>query len=102
MRQPPNNTTFKRTLLDTAIPGVNRLSVAAFPNAALINSHQQYFLPRRNIRDYNILTDGRNFYDQNISDDFKKCEELRKVMTGRGEDYTTGSFLDYDYWGKKL
>ena len=28
----------------------------------------------------------------------KKYEELRKVMTGRGEDYTTGSLLDYDYW----
>ena len=27
-----------------------------------------------------------------------KYEELRKVMTGRGEDYTTGSLLDYDYW----
>ena len=25
-------------------------------------------------------------------------EELRKVMTGRGEDYTTRSLLDYDYW----
>ena len=31
----------------------------------------------------------------------KKKEELRKIMTGRGEDYTTGSLLDYDYWGKK-
>ena len=50
------------------------------------------------IKDSNILIDGGNFYDQNISDDFKKYEELRKVMTGRGEDYTTGSLLDYDYW----
>ena len=45
-----------------------------------------------------ILIDGTNFYDQNISDGFKKYEELRKVMTGRGEEYTTGSLLDYDYW----
>ena len=52
------------------------------------------------IKDYNVLVDGRNFYDQNISEDFKKYrkEELRKVMTGMGEDYTTGSLLDYDYW----
>ena len=96
--QPQNNTTFKRTLLDTAIPGVNRLFVAAFPTAALRNSHRQYFLPTTNIREYNILTDGRNFYYQNISDDFKKYEELRKVMTGKGEDYTTGSLLEYEYW----
>ena len=32
---------------------------------------------------------------KSISDDFKKYEELRKVMT---EDYTTGTLLDYDYW----
>ena len=62
------------------------------------DSHRKYFLPRIDIKDYNVLIDGRNFCDQNISDDFKKYEELRKVMTGRGEDYTTGSLLDCDYW----
>ena len=85
-------------MLDVAIPRVYRLFVAAFPNDVLRNNHRRYFLPRTNIRDYNILIDGRNFYDQNISDHFKKYEELRKIMTGRGEDYTTGSLLDYDYW----
>ena len=94
IRQVGNNTIFKRTLLDTAIPGVNRLFVAAFPDSTLRNSHRRYFLPTTNIRDYNILIDGRNFYDQSISDDFKKYKELRKAMTGRGEDYTTGSLLD--------
>ena len=102
VRQIENNTTFKRTMLDTAIPGVNKLFVAAFPDSPLKNSHRRYFLPTTNIRDYSILIDGRNFYDQNISDDFKKYEKLRKVMTGRGEDYTAGSLLDYDYWKKKL
>ena len=53
-----------------------------------------------NINDYKVLIDGRNFYDRNISNNLKKYEELRKVMTGRGEDYTTGSLLDYDYWEK--
>ena len=52
---------------------------------------ENIFLPRVDINDYNILIDGRNFYYQNIPDDFKKYEELRKVMTGRGEDYTTGT-----------
>ena len=62
---------------------------------------ENIFLPRVDIKDYNVLIDGRNFYDQNISYDFKKYEKLRKIMTGRGEDYTTGSLLDYDYWEKK-
>ena len=47
------------------------------------NSPRKYFLPRVDIKDYNVLIDGRNFYDQNIYDDFKKYEELKKVMTGR-------------------
>ena len=112
-----NNSNFKRTLLDTAIPDVNRLFVAGFnsndaldaggnePNdnntaayRAQRNDHRRYFLPRMDIKDYNFLIDGRNFYDQNINDDFKKYEELRKIMTGRGEDFTTGSLLDHDYW----
>ena len=29
-----------------------------------------------------------------------KNRELKKVMTGKGEDYTTGSLLDYDYLKK--
>ena len=60
-------------------------------------SHK-FFLPRVDIKDYNVLIDGRNFFDQNISNDFKKYKELRKVMTGRGEDYTAGSLLNDDYW----
>ena len=112
--QPHNNNNFKRTLLDAAIPGINRSFVMGFndnvenpvnnnpradnANGVKRNGHRKYFLPRVDIKDYNVLIDGRNFYDQNISDDFKKCEELRKVMTGRGEDYTTGSLLYYHYW----
>ena len=59
------------------------------PNRVERNSHRKYYLPRIDIKAYNILIDGRNFYDQNISDDFKKYEELRKVMSGMGQDYTT-------------
>ena len=60
-------------------------------NSVKRDSHRKYFLfltriPRVDIKDYNVLIDGRNVYDQNISDDFKKYEELRKVMTERGED----------------
>ena len=116
--QAHNDNNYKRTLLDTAISGVNRLFVAGFNdndatgdgnnepqnsiNTAAYkverNGFTKYFLPRVDIKHCNILIDGRNFYNQNISENFIKYEELRKVMTGRGEDYTTGSLLDYDYW----
>ena len=42
--------------------------------------------------------DGRNFYDQPINDLIKQYDEVRKVSTGQGDDYTTGCLLDYAYF----
>ena len=64
------------------------------------NNHRKYFLPRVDIKDYNVLIDGRNFYDQNINDETKKCEELRGVMIGK-ENYETGSFLGFAFYKKE-
>ena len=61
------------------------------------DSHRRYFLPRTEIKDYNVLIDVRNFYDQNIDDELKKYEELREIMIGN-ENYETGSLLDYAYY----
>ena len=62
------------------------------------NSHRKYFLPRVNITNYNVLIDGRNFYDQPINDQIKKFDEIRKVATGKSDDYTTACLLDYQYF----
>ena len=42
----------------------------------------KYFLPKVNIANYNVLLDGRNFYDQPINDQIKNCDEIRKIATG--------------------
>ena len=44
------------------------------------------------------MIDGRNFYDQPINDLIKQYDEVRKVSTGHGDDYTPGSLLDYAYF----
>ena len=62
------------------------------------NSHRKYFLPRINITNYNVLIDGRNFYDQPINDMIKQYDKIRKIATGQGDDYTTGCLLDYRYF----
>ena len=49
---------------------------------------------------YNVIIDGRNFYDNSIERDIEKYRELKKVMIGKGEDYTIGSLLDYNYFDK--
>ena len=95
----------KRFSLDASFQGVNRLFVLAFDNTdngankVERDSHRKYFLPKVNITNYNELIDSRIFfYDQPINDQIKKYDEVRKVMPGKADDYTTGSLLDYQYF----
>ena len=62
------------------------------------NSQRKYFLPRTGIINYNVLTDARNFYDQSINDEIEQYDEIRKIVTGKEDDYTTGCLLDYQYF----
>ena len=50
------------------------------------------------IKNHNIETDGRNFYDQSINGLIKQYDEARKLSKGQGDDYTTGCLLDYVYF----
>ena len=45
-----------------------------------------------------IEIDGRNSYDQPINYLIKQYDEVRKVSTGQGGDYTTGCLLDFAYF----
>ena len=98
-----DNNNLKRILLDSSFQGVNRLFVLAYENTengnnrVERNSHQKYFLPRVNLTESNVLIDGPNFYDQPITDEITKYDELRKLCTGKGDEYTTGCLLDYRY-----
>ena len=44
------------------------------------------------------MIDGRNFFDQPINSMSKTCENIRKIATGKGDDYTTGRLWDYPYF----
>ena len=50
------------------------------------------------IKNYNAEIDETNFYDQSINDLIKQNDEIRKISTGQGDDYTTGFSLDYVYF----
>ena len=98
---------YKTFNVDPSFQGVNRLFLMAFrynnanrDNYANRDNHQRYYLQRDDIKDYNAIIDGRNFYDNNINSDIEKYTELKKVMIGKGDDYSTGSLLDYDYFKK--
>ena len=91
--------------LDRSFQGINRLFLMAYnntdnPNQPTRDGQRKYYLPRIDLKKYNVIIDGRNFYDNPIESDIEKYRELKKVMIGKGEDYTTGSLLDYDYFNK--
>ena len=46
------------------------------------------------------MIDGRNFFDQPINSMSKTYENIRKIATGKGDDYTTGCLLGYPYFKK--
>ena len=89
-------------LLSASFQGVKILFVLAYfiaasdaNNEAGIKSNKKYFLPRREINNYNVLIDGRNFYHHSINDSIKQYDEIRKVSTRKSDKYTTGCLLDY-------
>ena len=79
---------------------VKRLFVLSFDDADDWESHKQYYLPTVEIKDHNVLIDGRNLFDQTIKNDLKTNDSIRKIATGKGNDYTPGCLLDYPYFKK--
>ena len=84
-------------LVEPRFQGVNRLFVLAFENDDDRTSDDQYYLPTVEIKDYNIIINGENVFDQPIKNNKVTYESIRKIATGQGDDYTTGCLLDYSY-----
>ena len=76
-------------LINPSFQGVNRLFVLSFENEDDRISHSTYYLPKVEIKDYNVMIHGRKFFDQPINDMNKTYENIRKIATGKGDDYTT-------------
>ena len=53
-------------LVEPSFQGVNRLFVLAFENDARRTSNKRYYLPNIEIKDYNVMIDRKNFFDQLI------------------------------------
>ena len=72
----------------------------AFEDGAQKISKKRYYIPNVEIKDYNVMIGGKNFFDQPIKDNKVTYENIRKITTGQGDDYTTGCLLDYTYFKK--
>ena len=50
------------------------------------------------MKDFNVLVDGKRFFDmsiKNVEETYKEIIEMR-----RNNNYTTGNLLDYEYFSK--
>ena len=81
-----NDQNLTRFYLDSSFQGLKRLFVLAFDNTdngnkkIERNSCRKYFLPRVNITRYNVLIEGRNFYDQQfLMIKLKNMMKLEKI-----------------------
>ena len=85
-------------LIEPSFQGTN--FVLAFENDDPRISNKRYYIPNVEIKDYNVIIDGNIFFDQPIKNDKVTYENIRKIVTGQGDDYTTGCLLDYTYFKK--
>ena len=85
-------------LVEPSFQGVNRLFVLAFENDEDRTDHEKGYLPTVEIKDYNIVINGENFFDQPIKNNKAAYENIRKIATDQGDDYATGCLLNYSYF----
>ena len=69
-------------LIDPSFQGLNRFFILSFKDDDGREGHKKHYLPTVEIKDYNVMIDGRNFFDQPIKNDLKTYDNIRKIATG--------------------
>ena len=79
--------------IDPTFNKVNRLFVLSFENEDDRTSYSKYYTPKVEIKDFNVLIDGKNFFDAPIKNKEETYEKI--IEMSKNNDYTTGNLLDY-------
>ena len=85
-------------LIDPTFTKVNRLFVLSFENEEDRTSFSKYYVPKVEIKDFNVLIDGKSFFDVPVKNKEQAYEKI--ISIGKNNDYTTGNLLDYEYFSK--
>ena len=85
-------------LIDPTFTKVNRLFVLSFENEEGRTSFSKYYVPKVEIKNFNMLIDGKSFFEVPVKN---KEEAYEKIMTiSKNNDYTTGNLLDHEDFSK--
>ena len=85
-------------LIDPTFTKVYRLFVLSFENENDRTSFSKYYTPNVQIKDFNVLIDGKSFFDMPTKNSEETYEQIIEI--GRNNDYTSGNLLDYEYYLK--
>ena len=70
----------------------------SFDDKNVWEKYKRWFFPTVEINCYNVMIDGRNFFDQPAKSDLRIYANIPKIATGQGYYYTAGCLLNYPYF----
>ena len=82
-------------LIDPTFAKVNRLFVLSFENEYDKTSFSKHYVPNVQIKYFNVLINGKSFFDIPIKNDKETYEQIIEI-----NDYETGNLLHYEYFSK--
>ena len=85
-------------MTDPSFTKVNRLFVLSFENENNRTSFSKYYAPKVQIKDFNVLINGKGFFDMPIKNGEETYEQI--IEMEKNNDYRTGNLLDYEYFSK--
>ena len=90
-------------LIDPTFTTVNNLFVLSFERIEENNvkkdhrdSFSHYYVPNVEIKDFNVLIDGKSFFDLPVKNEEEAYEKI--IDMSNNNDYTTGNLLDFAYF----
>ena len=96
-----NNNNNLNYLIDPTFTNVNRLFVLSFERTEdhkdYRDSFSHYYVPKVQIKDFNVLTDGRSFFDLPVKNEEEAYEKIID-MSNNNNNYMTGNLLDFAYY----
>ena len=97
--QPQNNNL--NYLIDPTFTNVNRLFVLSFARNIIGDDRDpfsDYYVPNVEIKDFNVLIDGKIYFDLPVKSEEEAYEKIMDMM--KHNDYTTGNLLDFGCFKK--
>ena len=98
-----NNNNNLNYLINPTFTSVNTLFVLSFERIEENNvkkdyrdSFSHYYVPNIQIKDYNVLIDGKSFFNLPVKNEEEAYEKIIKMSNN--VDYTTGNLLDFAYF----